>query len=145
MLLLIDIDGVLADTWQKRHLIRGSKPDWEKFYDSHGDEPRLPLAGLIGTLTHNYEIHFITARPERVWPATWKWLYNNTRGGGFNLIMRPDDSPPFRWKLNYILEVYPKDIVAAVFEDEPLTAMGLMQKGYPVIPIHSGYYNWPPR
>ena len=97
--IIFDIDGTLADISQRLHFIQGEKKDWESFYGAMDkDQPIYEMALLLRvllftTLTDTeYEVVFVTGRPEKYREKTMKWLSNISRIENLNerLFMRKD-------------------------------------------------------
>ena len=93
------------------------------------------------------DVILLTSRPDTCRDETEQWLHDNEIGYD-KLIMQVregdqdgNSAMAADWKVQQLeaLEVsgYTIDVV---IEDEPKTFMEMMEHGYPVIPIYSGYY-----
>ena len=81
MILVVDIDGTLADNSHREGFVQGSQKDWEAFYqpelvawDKPIVEAQLGLPRLYTACTGLY-IH--TGRPERLRQVTENWLFKH--------------------------------------------------------------------
>jgi predicted secreted acid phosphatase len=144
-----DIDGVIADSWWRGSHIWKKDQDWEAFYEDCGKDPALPMLKVLERLSSDMhlKIFFVTNRPESNRSLTNEWFTKQDfidNPGMTRLLMRPDTETKF-WKLNKVRELLTEYEVIAIFEDDPQIALPLMRQGLPVVPIHSGYYEWPSR
>ena len=142
-----DIDGVLADSWWRRHHLRGSRPDWEAFFEDCPGDPCLPLTRLPRILEGaGYDILFITSRPEGNRAKTELWLVRNVpTEETFELYMKPvalEGAGGDSWKIETLLSWAQTYDIHFIFEDCPKIITALRAAKLPVVPILSGYYNW---
>lgn len=79
MILIVDIDGTIADNSHREGFLQGSKKDWDSFYKPELMEKDEPIAAamevvprLITMLQGNF--FFLTGRPERTRNVTIAWL-----------------------------------------------------------------------
>ena len=141
---VFDIDGVLADSWGRRHHLRTRDPDWDGFFQDCLTDTPLPLITVANMLSENfYQILLVSSRPEANREKTLAWLH--AHGVLYDrLYMRPDilthgwDD----WKLSALLDIANDNEVKLIFEDCPAVIVGLRARGLPVVPILSGYYGW---
>ena len=138
--LISDIDGVISDSWGRRHHIRKSPPDWDAFFDDCAGDPTLPLAALLAVL-EDWHILLVTSRPERNRDLTQEWLMRHNVAYDA-LYMRPTDGAHLSWKLDTIRDLCDRYPVEFIFEDDPAIIGPLRQLRLPVVPIFSGYYRW---
>jgi hypothetical protein len=109
--IICDLDGTLANCDHRRHLVEKFHPDgtknrhrdYEAFYlacgeDSVHEAVHKLLVNMCGWNMNyeyrQYEVVFVTGRPERTRALTERWLESNTDcpafGYGLQLYMRPD-------------------------------------------------------
>lgn len=103
MILLVDIDGTIADNSHREGFLQGSKKDWDSFYNPElmaKDEPIAVAMEVVPRLITREGIHFLflTGRPERTREVTVAWLAKHigcvatppSSVDGPHLLMRPD-------------------------------------------------------
>ena len=76
-MIIVDIDGTLADCAHRRHLIAGPGPkDWDSYHAAcHLDPPIKPLCDLVHTLIlAGRELELWSGRTEAVRGLTQQWL-----------------------------------------------------------------------
>src|SRR5262245_24972548 len=84
--ILCDIDGTLADSSHRLHLIQGETKNWDAFFDAcDRDTPIKPMCDLVKSLHEHHRVIFVTGRPARIRDKTIAWL------GKFGLLF---DNPP---------------------------------------------------
>lgn len=95
---IFDIDGTLANSDHRQHLVKQQPRDWDKFFDlCHLDAPIQHVCDLAAHLLDysegmsGFEVVFMTGRPEKCRGDTMLWL---SRHGLYvansRLYMRPD-------------------------------------------------------
>ncbi len=101
MLLILDIDGTLANLDQRAHFVEKDDPtpeDWDRFFDPEivaKDTPIKEAQAALKSMHDDFEkVIFITGRPEHLRETTVQWLSDHF---GFTpsedeLYMRPDGS-----------------------------------------------------
>lgn len=99
MILVIDIDGTLADISHREFLVAEKPhPDWATFFSDELIYEDRPLQGALGGYQTLYsmadKVYIVSGRPESSALATINWLSEN----GFSvpkilggIILRPDD------------------------------------------------------
>jgi hypothetical protein len=95
MILLVDIDGTIADNSHREGFLQGGKKDWDSFYNPELMAKDLPIEAamdvlprLITLLQGNF--FFLTGRPERTRAVTVAWLEKHI---GCTPKTRPDAGP----------------------------------------------------
>jgi hypothetical protein len=78
MILVLDIDGTLADVSHREHYVDKSEPDWDSFFNPtevEKDKPILEAQDTFPLLPEAFdEIYFLTGRPESLRDTTTVWL-----------------------------------------------------------------------
>lgn len=126
--IIFDIDGTLADISQRLHFIQGEKKDWEGFYNAMDkDQPIYEMVLLLRvllftTLTDTeYEVVFVTGRPEKYRVKTMKWLSNVAHIENLNerLFMRKDGDfrQDYVIKREIVEELRKQGSIRMAFED----------------------------
>lgn len=101
-LLILDIDGTLADLSQRENLIEKQDPtkeDWDAFFSPEMVEKDQPIeeakkAILSGYLNKFDKVIFITGRPESLRKTTLDWLNQHLglKVDSSDLYMRPEEA-----------------------------------------------------
>lgn len=90
---IFDLDGTLADTKWRRHLVEGEQRDWNAFFKAMGDDQvNQPVATLYRTLwkSRQFQMYIVSGRPAMYQKVTELWLtLNNIEF--HRLYMRPND------------------------------------------------------
>lgn len=94
--IIFDIDGTVADVSRRVKYLQGEKKDWDKFYDGVEDDDVIrPIADLLCAVSNSYHPFFqlvcLTARPERTWTDTVRWLNEKAGFEPYKIFMRDDD------------------------------------------------------
>lgn len=139
-LAVFDIDGVVADVRHRLHHIerRGS---WSAFFRAADRDPLLPEgAHLVADLAREYEIVWLTGRPEWLRRTTADWLAGHDLPGG-ELYLRPnhDYRPAPQYKLSALRRLAPRGI-AAVIDDDDEVVQAALAAGFPAV-----LADWVPR
>jgi predicted secreted acid phosphatase len=79
VIIVVDIDGTIADNSHREGFIQGTQKDWDSFYRPElMKEDKLIIGAREGLvkLTHNrnHKVIFLTGRPERTRAVTADWL-----------------------------------------------------------------------
>jgi hypothetical protein len=95
-LVLVDMDGTLADVTHRLHHVRGRKKNWKRFFgEMQHDPPNPVIAEWVRNLVPEYEVWIVSGRPDDYKDVTIDWLRRHhipfseirmRRGGDF----RPD-------------------------------------------------------
>ena len=96
-LVVVDIDGTLANIDHRLSFIKQKSPDWNAFYEACDlDEPYLDVIGVVNALKEIkhprtgmplYKLIFVTGRSEIVRKRTRSWLLRHL-GGDLRPMMR---------------------------------------------------------
>ncbi|MCO7192371.1 hypothetical protein [Pseudonocardia sp. McavD-2-B] len=131
-LAVFDIDGVLADVSHRLHYLDVHR--WEKFFAAAHADPLLDEgADRLRAAQDEYDVVYLTGRPERNRRLTETWL----RGFGLPtgpLFMRPDDDHrPARYVKREVLRLLAREReIAMILDDDPAVVRVLEADGWPV-------------
>ena len=141
-IVVVDIDGTVADGTHRQHHLAGEKKDWKTYFSlMSGDTPRHDVyEQAVKVAEDNYaEIVFVSARPEDYRMKTEQWLREN--GMTYKaLIMRPkgNKNPDTQVKGD-IYERYLKQYtIVRVFDDRPSVIRMWREKGLEVEDVGNG-------
>lgn len=132
-LIVIDIDGVVADVSHRLYLLDARPRRWDEFFAAAADDPPLPEGvALVTQLPAGHALCWLTGRPERNRGITEKWL---DRQGMPDrpLLMRADrDRRPARLaKLDHLQRLRRTQRIALVVDDDPTVIAMLTEQGLP--------------
>ncbi len=120
--LVVDIDGVVADVRHRLHHIEGGSRDWEAFFGAMGRDPVLAQGRALVTMARadGHRIVYLTGRPERWRTDTVAWLTAHGLEGD-DLFMRPDaDRRPARvFKVEVLRRLASTAEIIALVDDDP--------------------------
>ena len=119
---IFDIDGTLADCSHRLRHITSGKKDWDAFYTAcTKDKPIKDVCKICRELGMNYEILFVTGRPQKTLDATLAWLIKYDLPVLLDcLYMRCDDDRREDYvvkKTMYLATIKDEYDVIGVFED----------------------------
>lgn len=142
-IMVVDIDGTLAQVGPRRRFLETTPVDWDAFYrDAFDDEPIPEMCRMVCELAKSYEVVFCTSRRETVRQATQLWLrrYLGMEPSSYTLIMRSaaDSRPEVVSKIdsfNQETTIDERLSVAFVLEDSPAVANGWRLAGYRCLQI----------
>jgi hydroxymethylpyrimidine pyrophosphatase-like HAD family hydrolase len=81
MIVVIDIDGTVANNDHRAHHIETKKPDWEAFLQPHLVAKDTLVPGAKKAIEHmatmRYKVVFLTGRHEGLRPTTTQWIQDN--------------------------------------------------------------------
>jgi predicted kinase len=120
-LVLVDMDGTLADCEHRRQFIREGRHDWDNFEaQTLKDEVIYPIMNLVNILyREGYTIIIVSGRQiDRAGKDTETWLKMKANFQHRHLFMRNgEDSRPDNVVKQEILDKLPKDQIAYVLDD----------------------------
>lgn len=134
MIVIFDIDGVLADATHRQHHVAKRPKDWDAFFAAVGADPVIEAgrARLLGE-AEVHEVVLLSGRPERTRTDTEGWLTDHGLGER-RLILRDDDDhrPAATVKAELISGLAPPEEVAVVIDDDQTVVERLRAMGYRV-------------
>lgn len=120
--LVVDIDGVVADVRHRLHHLEGGSRDWESFFAAMARDPVLAQgqALVAEARAEGHGIVYLTGRPERWRTDTVTWLAGHGLEGD-DLVMRPDaDRRPARvFKVEVLRRLAETAEILALVDDDP--------------------------
>lgn len=151
-IVLVDIDGTIADCTHRLHHITGEHKDWDKFFNEcDKDTPIEEMLQLIRVLLNShYDCYFVTGRSEICRSETRGWLSYNidfiTRQGKYaisvdKLLMRRegDRRPDYIIKKELVEEAGIKlEDIAFVLEDRQSVVDMWRDNGVRVLQVAKG-------
>jgi len=141
--LIVDIDGVIADATAHQHYLNGTSQDWENFFEAALNS-RVFREGreLVKSLDASKPIFLMTARPSYLLEKTIYWLNQNKIFWDALLMREENDdrsSPEVKLDLlRDLIECGYKPTLA--LDDDPRNLLMFWEQKIPSIYVHSGYY-----
>lgn len=120
-LVVLDIDGVLADVRHRLHYLAMRPKNWEGFFAAATNDQVLEVgAEFAKQAAATHEIVYLTGRPERLRAATQSWLDEQLLPTG-RLVMRPvgDRRPSAVVKLHELRRLRRESTVELLVDDDP--------------------------
>jgi len=139
-IVIVDIDGTLADVQHRLHHIKGpGKRNWGKFFrDAHKDQPVEIVARWVNNLAPEYTAILITGRPEECRKDTETWLtQHGIRYKKLHMRSTGDHRPDTVVKKELLEKVGPER-VAFVIDDRPPVCDMYRECGMRVFQVSSG-------
>ncbi len=142
-IVLVDIDGTLADVRHRLHHIRGDqRKNWNAFFAAMDrDTPIASTVAWVRSLAKDHEVIVLTGRPEEYRERTLGWLKQNDIPFS-DLFMRPagDHRPDYDVKRE-ALRRWPKKRVKLVIEDRPPVCDMWLKEGIRCVLVQSDEAN----
>lgn len=93
---VIDLDGVLADTRHRMDYLHRRPKDWEGFFAAAAADLVHPegLAVALEAAARGHRVLYLSGRPERTRPTTLDWLSHVGAPQGEVVLRRDDDRRP---------------------------------------------------
>jgi len=133
-LAVIDIDGVVADVRHRLHHVEGRPKDWDAFFAAADDDPAHPEGlAVVGRLSEDHDIVFVTGRPAWLRAVTETWLEANGLGG-HELRMRSsrDRAPARVVKPQLVARLAAGRAIGVVVDDDAEVLEAMRARGWPV-------------
>lgn len=141
-IVVVDIDGTVADCKHRQHHVRKDPKDWKAFFSEMGsDSPRDEVFAEAESLAEDEEavIVFVTARPEDYRGITERWLQDNNMPYTHMLMRRSGDKRPDTEVKQDILNTYLKQYnIVQVFDDRPSVIQMWRDNGLEVTDVGEG-------
>lgn len=132
-LALIDLDGVVADVRHRLHHLQGRRKNWPAFFAAaRHDDVHPEGVAIVETLRREYEVVYLTGRPEHLRADTERWLADHGLGG-HRVVMRPegDRRPAAVVKVELAQELAAGRAVGIVVDDDPVVLDAMQRAGVP--------------
>mgnify|MGYP006921288161 CR=1 FL=1 len=147
-LYIFDLDGTLALTEHRQHLVQCDKPNWTAFFAACvDDDPNEPVIDtLLRLLDSGADVWVWSGRSSEVMDQTKDWLADQLGGYGHGvpLTMRfegdytPDEELKAAWLDS--LPAYDRRRLVAVFDDRDKVVAMWRSKGIPCFQVAPGSF-----
>lgn len=145
-IIVVDIDGTIAEVGDRLKYLQQKKKDWDSFYiHCDEDDVHIDIMSLVQTLYDGgyYDIVFCTGRRESCREKTAKWLAKYSDINEYTLIMRPN------YDFRHDTEVKPEllkeynitpDRVLFILEDRDSMVSKWRELGYRCLQVADGNF-----
>ncbi|MFI5806207.1 hypothetical protein [Streptomyces sp. NPDC051561] len=134
-LAVFDLDGTLADSSHRQHLLERTPRDWDAFFAGAPKDPPLTEGvAMVLRSAEECEVVYLTGRPERCRRDTVAWLAAQGLPEG-RLWMRGDnDRRPARLtKLEVLRKLARDGEVRVLVDDDPKVCEAAQKAGFTVV------------
>jgi phosphoglycolate phosphatase-like HAD superfamily hydrolase len=119
-MVLVDMDGTLADSRHREHFVQGRRKYWPAFFAAmNADKPNPAIASWVRELARSYEIVIVTGRPQEYLPNTIDWLARYQIPFSQILMRRYGDRRPDYVVKEEMLHALDQNQIAFVIDDRP--------------------------
>jgi NLI interacting factor-like phosphatase len=131
-IVLVDMDGTLADSRHREHFVTGKRKNWKAFFEAmDADKPNPAIRDWVRQLAADHEIVIVTGRPQEYLPNTVDWLRHYDIPFQQVLMRSAGDHRPDYVVKEEMLSLLPLERVAFVLDDresvcEMFTRRGLL-------------------
>lgn len=140
-IVIVDLDGTLADGSHREHLVTGEKKDWNAYFAlCGGDKPIEIVFRWVQELSKDHTICVVSGRSDAFWRQTSMWFLEMA-WAGFplrfdHIFMRAasDKRPDTMVKADFLKHM-PKEKIAMVIDDRPSVIRMWRENGLKVIPV----------
>ena len=141
--LVVDIDGVIADASAHQHFLNGENQKWEEFFEATLDSQVFREGReLVKSLAVSTPIFLMTARPSYLLEKTVFWLKQNKIS--WDALLRreeKDDRSSPEVKLDLLSDLIESGYKPKfALDDDPRNLLMFWEQKVPSIYVHSGYY-----
>lgn len=139
-IIVVDIDGTLADISHRQHHIKGKRKKWQKFFQAMDKDLPVPaIAAKVRMLSQDHTIVLVSGRPDDYRRLTEDWLKRH-KIPYHQLFMRQsgdfrDDDVVKQEILNQHLN---KDKIKLVIDDRPRVIRMWRKNGLQVEDVGEG-------
>lgn len=122
---IVDMDGTLADAAHRLHHIRSRPKNWKAFFEGMDRDPLIPVvADWVRALAADHDIAIVTGRPAEYADRSTAWLRKHDIPFVQLFLRRSGDHRPDYVAKEDLLRVIPPERIAFAIDDrEPVCAM----------------------
>lgn len=143
-LVIVDMDGTLADCSHRKHFISNGRHDWNSFEGSLvlQDAPRMPIVKLVDMFQdEGFEILIVSGRSiDRAGKATVGWLENFCVPYKHIFMRNGGDNRPDNVVKQEILDRLPKDQIVYVLDDRDQVVKMWRDNGLTCLQVAEGNF-----
>lgn len=134
-LVVFDLDGVLADTRHRLHLVAGRPKDWDGFFAAATTDPPLAegVAAVRDALRSGHDVAYLTGRPARCRADTEHWLREQGLPDSPIHMRRDGDHRPARLtKLELLRRLATTHDIVELVDDDAAVVQAVRAAGFAV-------------
>jgi beta-phosphoglucomutase-like phosphatase (HAD superfamily) len=133
-LVVVDIDGVVADVSHRLVHLRAQPRDWDAFFAAMADDPLLSEGEAVANrAARDHDLAWITGRPARYADVTARWLRaHRLPEGPVHHRRDADRRPADVVKLHTVRRLAHSRRVVLVVDDDPTVCTALRNAGFGV-------------
>lgn len=141
-LVLVDMDGTLADVEHRVHHVRGrGKKNWPAFFRGMTkDKPNAVVAEWVKNLRPEYTIVILSGRPSSYARDTVQWLKKHKIPFDHLLMRREGDHRPDHIVKKELMATLPKRQIAFVIDDRASVCRMWRDEGLRVFQVAEGNF-----
>ena len=141
-LVIVDLDGTIANIDHRLHYIKQDKPDWDSFYAACSqDTPNVGVVEWLRAINEdpNYEIYIVSARRASTLWDTHEWLiFYDVPYQHLHIVrdykdFRPDDVLKSEFLDSILRDGFE---IAFVIDDRPTVCAMWREHGLKVFPVN---------
>jgi uncharacterized HAD superfamily protein len=142
-IVLVDIDGTLADVRHRLHHINNARrKNWKAFFEGMDrDTPIASTVAWVQSLAGHHDIIIVTGRPEEYRARTEAWLKQNGIPFADIFMRRDGDHRPDYEMKKEALKRWPKERIKLVIEDRPPVCDMWLKEGIRCVLVESDQAN----
>lgn len=144
-IVIVDIDGTLADVGHRLHHIKGSgQKNWHAFFERMDDDsPNQEIVDMVRAYAKEHEIFIMTGRPDSYRERTIAWLKRFAVPFSRLYMRRTRDHRPDYVVKKEIFEALGEDKqrVALVIDDRPSVCDMWRNCGLKVLRVENGEFD----
>lgn len=138
-IVIVDLDGTLADVSHRLPYIRGRRKNWKRFFQlMHEDKPVAIVRDWVRKLSAEFEIVIITGRPDVYRKVTEEWLRQFEVPYDHIFMRQPGDHRPDYIVKRELLNKLDRSRVAFVIDDRREVCDMFRSCGLKVFQVRAG-------
>jgi predicted kinase len=149
-LVLVDLDGTLANIEDRLCFVNGEKPkinggkDWESFFERvYSDSVNKPVAQWVRSLYEDCIVCIVSGRPvDKCQTSTWWWLEDKDIPYHHLFMRNGGDKREDTVIKEEILSYLPKERIAFAIDDRPSVVEMWRKNGVKVYPVGGYKHYW---
>lgn len=138
---IVDIDGTVADATHRLHFVQQQPKQWDEFFKAMIlDAPRREVIEEVLALATDYEIVFVSGRPDTYRKETENWLKQHIGLLDATVLMRKgtDKRPDDQVKQDILDTYFDKSNIELVIDDRPAVIRMWRENGLQVKDVGDG-------
>jgi uncharacterized HAD superfamily protein len=139
-IVIVDIDGTLADVQHRLHFINGhGQKNWKQFFRRMEDDTPIDIVvRWVNNLAPEYAAVIITGRPQDYRDCTERWLESHSVRYSLLLMRNAGDFRPDTIVKRELLESVGRELVAFAIDDRQSVCDMYRDCGVRVFQVSSG-------